>query len=86
MLAGNLNLQSFMQCDVTEFCYGKVSKGKAAEEEIKEAVHQACPTMGACPSMGTANTMQILAESLGMTFPHSDVYKRQETGLRGNQS
>lgn len=71
MLAGDFNSQPFMQCDVTEFCYGKVSKGEAAEEEIKKAVHQACPTMGACPSMGTANTMQILAESLGMTFPHS---------------
>ena len=69
MLAGCLNSQQFMLCDVTEFCYGKASKGEATPEEVLEAETSACPTMGACPNMGTANTMQILTEALGMTFP-----------------
>ncbi len=71
MLTGCLNGDPFMLCDVTEFCYGKASKGEATEEEIAAAEYQACPTMGACPSMGTANTMQILTEALGMTLPRS---------------
>lgn len=71
MLTGSLNNEPFMQCDVTEFSYGKASKGAATKEEVEEAVCQACPTMGACPSMGTANTMQILTEALGMTLPRA---------------
>ena len=71
MLTGCLKAKPFMLCDVTEFCYGQVSKGGASEEEIRAAEYEACPTMGACPSMGTANTMQILTEALGMTFPKS---------------
>jgi len=71
MLTGHLKNQPFMLCDVTEFCYGKASKGEATAEEVKDAEYQACPSMGACPCMGTANTMQILTEALGMTLPGS---------------
>ncbi|MCB7067835.1 dihydroxy-acid dehydratase [Enterocloster citroniae] len=69
MLTGTIDNQPFMLCDVTEFCYGKAAKGEAEEKEVREAEYQACPTMGACPCMGTANTMQILTEALGMTLP-----------------
>ncbi|WP_346906787.1 dihydroxy-acid dehydratase [Faecalicatena orotica] len=71
MLSGRLNGKQFLQCDVTEFSYGKISKGTASKEEIVEAECQACPSMGACSSLGTANTMQILTEALGMTLPNS---------------
>ncbi len=71
MLSGRLNGKQFLQCDVTEFSYGKISKGTAAQEEILAAECAACPSMGACSSLGTANTMQILTEALGMTLPGS---------------
>ena len=32
---------------------------------------EACPGVGACPVMGTANTMQILTEVLGLSLPGS---------------
>ncbi|MGL5051558.1 MAG: dihydroxy-acid dehydratase [Fusobacteriaceae bacterium] len=31
--------------------------------------HNACPSCGACSFMGTASTMQIMAEALGLTLP-----------------
>lgn len=71
MLAGLMNGNPFVQCDVTEFCNGAVAAGKATNEEIEKAEMCACPSMGACPTMGTANTMQILTEALGMTLPGS---------------
>ncbi len=71
MLSGKLNGKQFLQCDVTEFSYGQISKGQADPEAILEAECQACPSVGACSNMGTANTMQILAEALGMTLPGS---------------
>jgi dihydroxy-acid dehydratase len=33
--------------------------------------HHACPSCGACSFMGTASTMQILAEALGLALPGS---------------
>lgn len=69
MLSGRLDGKQFLQCDVTEFSYGQISKGTASREAILKAECSACPSMGACSSMGTANTMQILAEALGMTLP-----------------
>ncbi|MCU6747989.1 dihydroxy-acid dehydratase [Faecalicatena acetigenes] len=71
MLSGRLNGKQFLQCDVTEFSYGQISKGNADKEAILQAECQACPSMGACSNMGTANTMQILTEALGMTLPGS---------------
>lgn len=37
--------------------------------ECMEILDCACPGPGACPMMGTANTMCIIAEALGMTMP-----------------
>jgi len=38
------------------------------EKELEGMEDCACPGVGACPLMGTANTMQILSEALGMTL------------------
>ena len=38
------------------------------EKELEEMEDYACPGFGACPLMGTANTMQILGEALGMSL------------------
>ena len=38
------------------------------KEQLEEMENYACPGFGACPLMGTANTMQILSEALGMSL------------------
>lgn len=41
------------------------------EEDLREMEDNACPGFGACSIMGTANTMQILSEAMGMSFSGS---------------
>lgn len=44
-------------------------RGEISQEQFETYQHTACPTCGACAFMGTACTMQIMAEALGMTLP-----------------
>lgn len=44
-------------------------RGEITEEEFINVKHNACPSCGACSFMGTASTMQIMAEALGVTLP-----------------
>ena len=55
--------------DLDERVFGKLPLGKARPEEILGLEEAVCPTVGACPIMGTANTMQCLAEAVGMALP-----------------
>jgi len=41
------------------------------ENELREMEDNACPGFGACSVMGTANTMQILSEAMGMSLSGS---------------
>ena len=43
--------------------------GKISEEELAEIEKAACPTCGSCSGMFTANSMNCLAEALGMALP-----------------
>ena len=54
--------------DMREFI-GAVEVGAMGEEELAEIEEKACPGPGSCSMLGTANTMAILAETLGMTLP-----------------
>ena len=45
------------------------ARGEISEEKFKWYKHHACPSSGACSFMGTASTMQIMAESLGLMLP-----------------
>ena len=49
----------------------KFQRGEIKEEELSWAKYHACPSCGACSFMGTASTMQIMAEALGLAFPGS---------------
>ena len=40
-------------------------------ERFEWAKHNACPSCGACSFIGTASTMQIMAEALGLSLPGS---------------
>ncbi|MGE5541459.1 MAG: dihydroxy-acid dehydratase [Bacillota bacterium] len=55
--------------DVNEAVFGRAKRGVMAERELTAIEEAACPTAGACPVMGTANTMQILSEVLGLCLP-----------------
>lgn len=44
-------------------------RGEIPEEQLNYYKHNACPSCGACSFMGTASTMQIMAEALGLMLP-----------------
>ena len=63
----------------------------ASDEEVDAVERSACPTCGSCSGMFTANSMNCLAEALGLALPgngtvvatHSD---RKELFLQGGRS
>lgn len=48
---------------------GACADGKISEEELTEIEENCCPTCGSCAGLFTANTMNCLAEALGMALP-----------------
>ena len=46
-------------------------RGEIDEKRLNWAKHNACPSCGACSFIGTASTMQIMAEALGLALPGS---------------
>lgn len=48
---------------------GAVNSGSMTMDECEEIISNACPAPGACPMMGTANSMCIISEALGMSLP-----------------
>lgn len=48
-----------------------LKRKEMTEKEFREKQHTACPTCGACAFMGTAATMQIMCEALGLAIPGS---------------
>lgn len=49
----------------------KFERGEIDEERLNWAKCNACPSCGACSFIGTASTMQIMAEALGLALPGS---------------
>ncbi len=48
---------------------GAVSRGLMSETELKVIEENACPSCGSCSGMFTANSMNCLAEALGIALP-----------------
>ncbi len=46
-------------------------RGELSKEKMEFYKQHACPSCGACSFMGTASTMQIMAEALGLMLPGS---------------
>ncbi len=44
-------------------------RGEIPEEQLTWYKQHACPSCGACSFMGTASTMQVMAEALGLMLP-----------------
>lgn len=69
MLPGNVGGNPlFCSSELREYP-GRVEKGTATVEEMKEAEKAALPTVGSCAHLGTANSMCMLTEVLGMALP-----------------
>ncbi|NPV30370.1 MAG: dihydroxy-acid dehydratase [Firmicutes bacterium] len=68
MLAGRFQGREVSLSTVFEGV-GAFSAGKITAEELSELEAQACPGCGSCAGMFTANTMNCLAEALGMALP-----------------
>ena len=49
----------------------RFERGEITEERLDWAKQNACPSCGACSFIGTASTMQIMAEALGLSLPGS---------------
>ena len=71
MLAGKWSKGTVTSPDVNEAVFGALPLGSISKQELQEMEDCACPGVGACPVMGTANTMQIHTEAMGMTLSGS---------------
>lgn len=49
----------------------RYERGEISAERLQWAKINACPGCGACSFIGTASTMQIMAEAMGLTLPGS---------------
>ena len=70
MLAGHVDGRKRSLSSMFE-AVGAYEAGKMTAEKVEEYVNKVCPTCGSCSGMYTANSMNCMAEVLGM-------------GLRGN--
>ena len=57
-------------------------RGEITAEQFAYYKHNACPSCGACSFMGTASTMQIIAEALGLMLPGSALMPATSEELR----
>lgn len=74
--------RSVVMSELDQLVFGADYASGEAREKIRYLEDHVCPGPGACSLMGTANTMQILAEGLGMALPGSStvpaVYAEKE--------
>jgi dihydroxy-acid dehydratase len=70
MLAGEFQGREIDLITVFE-SVGKVVVGEITEKDLKEVEECACPGVGSCAGMFTANSMNCLAEVLGLALPYN---------------
>lgn len=61
----------------------KYERGEIDKEKLDWAKCNACPGCGACSFIGTASTMQIMAEALGLALPGSALMPATSPDLLG---
>ncbi len=72
MLPGNVGGNPlFCSSELREYP-GRVEAGTVTVEEMKAAERAALPTVGSCAHLGTANSMCMLTEVLGMALPGAE--------------
>jgi dihydroxy-acid dehydratase len=70
MLAGEFQGREIDLITVFE-SVGRVKVGEMTEKDLKEVEGCACPGVGSCAGMFTANSMNCLAEVLGLALPYN---------------
>ena len=70
MLAGQFLGKEIDLATVFE-AVGKIKAGGITHDELKEMEGCACPGVGSCAGMFTANSMNCLAEVLGLALPYN---------------
>jgi dihydroxy-acid dehydratase len=69
MLTGTYKGQSIDLISGSFESVGKYVAGNMSEEELEEIAMRACPSCGSCAGLFTANTLNSLAEALGIGLP-----------------
>lgn len=69
MMPGDFKGEKIVCCTDGRRLFGDYLAGKLNEDEYKILTECTHPGVGACGMMGTANTMQIIVEALGMSLP-----------------
>ncbi len=70
-LPGRFEDRQVVMSELGQEVFGARPEGKEKQQRLRAFEDQVCPGPGACALMGTANTMQIIAEALGMALPGS---------------
>ncbi|MGD9078822.1 MAG: dihydroxy-acid dehydratase [Desulfobacterales bacterium] len=70
-LPGRFEDRPVVMSELGQEVFGARDKGKEKQRRLRAFEDRVCPGPGACSLMGTANTMQIIAEALGMALPGS---------------
>lgn len=69
MLTGSYQGERVGACTDCRRFWGRVRAGELAEAEVPAITDQLAPTPGTCMVMGTASTMALVSETLGMMLP-----------------
>ena len=69
MLPGDLNRDQKGDLITLFEAVGRVRNGQMTEEELTAYEERACPGCGSCSGMFTANSMNCLAETIGVALP-----------------
>ncbi len=81
MLAGRFHGKDISVSQAFEAA-GKFAAGKMTEDEMTDLEAHACPGCGSCAGLFTANTMNCLAEVLGMALPGNGTIPAAYNGAR----
>src|SRR5262245_3639273 len=69
MITGEHNGERLGACTDCRRYWGKFRAAEIGEQEINAVNEQLCPSAGTCMVMGTASTMALCSEALGMMLP-----------------
>jgi dihydroxy-acid dehydratase len=67
-----------------KIAYGKYKTGKMSELDLQMLASNVCPSPGACPILGTANTMCVITEAIGMSLPGTAATPANSARLASN--
>ena len=72
-LPGRFEGRQVVMSELGQQVFGTQNRGEVKRRRLRAFENHVCPGPGACSLMGTANTMQIIAEAIGMALPGSSM-------------